>query len=132
MTVIAAWIVLLLGLTVAGLCLWALADPRRLLVLIEPWFDHAYIVWVAAGTRLALGAALLLAADVSAVPTAFTVIGWLAIVAAIVLPFLGAARMKGMLERFEALPNAALRIWLVFAVAFGILLVYGALPALTV
>ena len=73
-----------------------------------------------------LGAVLLTAAQVAKFPMTFTVIGWIAIFAAIGLLIMGQGRMRKFVDSVARWPEAMVRVWLAFGLAFGAFLVYGA------
>lgn len=128
MTIFAAYLVLLLGGIIVALCAWFMFRPWDMLDLVKSVLEQSWWMFAAVGTRLVLGVALLLTADGSAFPLVFTIIGWLAILAAIVIPFMGVSNINAIIERMESLPVMALRSWLGFGVLFGALLIYGTLP----
>jgi hypothetical protein len=129
-TIFAAYLIILLGGAIVGLCGWFLIRPWDLLDLVKSVLERSWWMFAAVGTRLILGVALLLIADGSAFPLVFTIIGWLGILAAIVIPFMGVSNITAMIERMESLPLLALRAWLFFGVLFGGVLIYGTLPLL--
>ena len=65
------------------------------------------------------------AAPSSMFPTTFRVFGWLAIAAAVALPFVGRVRINALLGWFEGKPTFLIRIWLIFGVAVGAFLVHA-------
>lgn len=85
-------------------------------------------MFLGVGIRLVLGVALLLVAEASAFPSAFTIFGWIAIVVAVALPFIGMARIKSLIDWMETLPDIAIRLWLVVGIAFGGFLLSGVYP----
>jgi hypothetical protein len=54
--------------------------------------------------------------------------GFVAIVAALALPFIGVARIKALVEWMEGLPTTATRLWMLIGVALGTVLLFGAYP----
>ena len=130
MTILAAYLIILMGAITVGLCGWFLIRPWDLLDLIKSILKQGWWMYAAVGTRLILGLAMLLIADGSAFPLVFTIIGWLAILAAIVIPFMGVSNVTSIIEQVESLPSFALRGWLSGGILFGGLIVYGALPLL--
>jgi len=94
---------------------------RRLLESSKGWL-------VAAGIRFALGLALLGAAAVSALPTTFSVFGWLSL--------LGAVFAVVFRKHLTAIVESLLgrRLWMcrlacTFAAALGAVFIYGVVPA---
>jgi hypothetical protein len=85
----------------------------------------AGILYLAVGIRLLLGIALIVSAPQSLFPTAFRVLGVIAVVIALALPVIGIERIRRLVAWFAALPPLALRLWLVFGFAVGAFLIYG-------
>jgi len=125
---LAAGFVVVFGLLIVSTCLWALFRPRWLFEFAKPILKQGWMMYLAAGIRLLLGAALLLVAEGSAFPTAFTALGWFAIVAAVALPFIGMARIKTLIDWMETLPEIAIRVWVVVGIALGGFLLLGVRP----
>ncbi len=121
------FVVILIGVIVAVLSAWGLAVPDRLIALVSSAMHERWGMLVAVIVRLLLGAALILAAPASRFPALFEILGWLAIVAAVVLLVMGRDRMRALIGWFAGMPSAAVRIWLAFGLAFGGFLVYGVL-----
>ena len=59
------------------------------------------------------------------VPDFFEVLGWLSIVAAIVILVSGRERTGRLLDWFERVPAWAVRLWCLVGVFFGAFLIYG-------
>ena len=123
---IARGIVLLAGVSLGGFVLLGMISPARVLRFVEQTMAAAWGIVFAVGIRLVLGVALLVAAPAAPYPLAFTVVGWIAIVAAVV----GAALGRRRLQRFaqwwiDRFTPAATRVWLVIAAAFAAFLIYG-------
>jgi hypothetical protein len=55
----------------------------------------------------------------------FEILGWFAIVAAVVILFAGRDRLRRFVAWFEQSSPAMIRVWLLFGIAFGAFLVYG-------
>lgn len=126
MLVIAAkYLILALGIAVCLFAAWGLFDPRKLITAASDIFDRGWGIAVASVGRLLLGAALIIAAPESLFPNVFTILGWLAIIAAVGIVIMGQVRMRKMVNWFAEMPPLALRIWLLFAIAFGAFLIYG-------
>ena len=128
MTVIVSQtIILAVGITVCVLSAWGLSAPDRLRKLVGGVMERDWGMYFAVGVRLVLGLALILAASQSRFPLTFTVLGAITLVAAVALPFVGRERIVRLLAWFGRLPPAAIRVWLLFGIAFGGFLVYGVL-----
>ena len=68
---------------------------------------------------------LLLVAKDSAFPLTFKILGGIAIVAGVGLPFIGMARIKTLVDWMETLPAFAMRLWAVVGIALGGVLLFG-------
>ena len=117
--------VLLFGILVSLFCLWAIIKPQRVHALVRGVTDTTWGYLLAAGVRLLLGLALLLAAPGSKFPTTFVVLGWVTIAAAVGIVIMGRERMGRLIEWFSRLSEATVRAWLMLGVAFGLILAYG-------
>jgi len=121
-------IVLVFGIILLVLSGWGIVAPNKLMTMVTSTMDRHWGIYVAVGVRLVLGAALIGAASGSLFPGAFHVIGWIAIIAAVVLAAVGRKRLRDFIgwwsERFSA---PMIRLWLLFGLAFGVFLVYGVL-----
>jgi len=85
-------------------------------------------IYFAVIVRLMLGVALIVAAPESLYPMAFLIVGWIAIVAAAAVAFIGRERLRRITDWFlERFTPPIIRLWLLIAMAFGGFLVYGVL-----
>lgn len=119
------YVVLLFGVVLVALSVWGLVVPARVLSMVEGVMGRPRGMWIAVGARVVLGAALIIAAPRSMFPTTFLVLGWVALIAAVVLPLVGRARIHGLVTWLERMPPPLVRVWLVLGMAFGAVLVYG-------
>lgn len=94
MTTLAAYFTALFGIPIVVSCLWALVRPQWLFDIAAPLLGRSWLMPLAVGIRIVLGVALLLVAEASAFPILFNVLGWIAIIAAIALPFIGMERIR--------------------------------------
>ena len=94
-------IVFLLGAIVCVLSVWGIYAPDRLTKLVKGVVDKDWGLYFAVVGRLLLGAALILAAPATRFPVIFEVVGWIAIVAAVGIIFIGRKRLALLLARFE-------------------------------
>ena len=100
--------------------------PGRLIGVVRKVMYLPSVLYLAVIVRIALGVLLIASASVSRFPTAFLTIGWIAIAAALAIPFIGQVRLIRLMEWFAGLPAVAIRGWLVFGFALGVFLIYGA------
>lgn len=129
MIVLASQIVIVaLGVTIVVMAAWGMIGPDKLMALVRSTIDQRWGFYFAVLVRVLMGAALLIGAPESRFPLVFEVLGWLALVAAAALALMGRERMRNFMAWFAAKFSAAMiRLWLVFGIAFGGLLVYGVL-----
>lgn len=100
-------------------------SPAGLTKTVFGVFDKPYTMHLAVGVRLVLGAALILAAPESRFPIGFLVLGWAAIVAAVLIAIAGKERIKKVMEWGTRQPPLAMRAWCLLGVAFGAFLFAG-------
>ena len=124
--VVCRYIVGVFGVVIAALSLWGIFVPNKLTSMVQGVMAKPSGLYVAVAVRLVLGAALIVAAPQSKFPTTFLVLGWIAIAAAVGLPLVGRARISALLGWFVRMPSVMIRLWLLFGLAFGAFLVYGA------
>ena len=113
------------GVTVCVLSAWGIYAPNRLLKMVIGAMEKDWGIYLAVIVRLLLGLALILAAPESRFPSIFQILGWIAIGAAVGLVFVGRARLRRFIAWFGRFPQAVVRLWLVFGIAFGGFLVFG-------
>jgi hypothetical protein len=128
MTTFAAAFIALFALLIVSTCFWAFFKPQWLLEFAKPILERDWLLFLAVGIRVALGLALLLVAKASVFPLTFTILGAVAILAAIALPFIGMARIKTLIDWIETLPTIAIRLWVLVGVALGGVLLWGVYP----
>ncbi len=118
-------IVFLIGVLVCVLSLWGCFVPDKLTKLVMRVVDQEWGIYFAVVVRLLMGAALIVAAPVSRFPLIFEILGWIAIVAAVALIFIGRERMAALIAWFVRRSAWLIRLWLLFGMAFGGFLIYG-------
>ncbi|MGD2138665.1 MAG: hypothetical protein PVF08_10445 [Gammaproteobacteria bacterium] len=114
------------GAAISLISLTGVILPARQLHAIRAAWQYRAALSVAVMIRLALGVLLVLAAPHSRFPLAFGVLGWLVIVAALLLPFVGRKRIDCLLEWWSRRSLAGIRLWSLAGLVFGCFLVYGA------
>ncbi len=119
-------VVWLFGALVMLLSLWGMYTPKRLLGMVRGVMDRTTGMYAAVVARLVLGLALILAAEASRFPHVFTVVGWIAIAAALGLMLLGQERLRRFIAWFDRFSPTLIRLWLLLGIVFGGVLVYGA------
>ena len=123
---IARGVVLLAGVSLGAFVIFGMLFPVRLLHVIEQLMAAAWGIVFAVGIRLALGLALLVAAPAARYPLAFTVVGWIAIAAAVAGAGLGRRRLQRFTQWWiDRFARTGIRAWLIIALAFAAFLIYG-------
>ena len=128
MTTPAAIFVALFGLLIVTTCLYSFFNPQWLFDFARPRLEQPWLMPLAVIIRLALAAALLIVAEDSSFPLAFTILGWFTLIAAITLPFIGQARIKSLVNWFESRPRSLVRAWVLVGAALGALFLAGVYP----
>ena len=124
-TSLASIVVRVLGAVIIAASLFGMVAPVSLIAAVRRVTRNPAGLGFAVGVRIVLGASLLTAAQVSDFPAAFTVLGWIAILAAIGLLILGRSRMSRLVAWVARWPSGAIRAALVFGLLFGAFLIYG-------
>lgn len=120
-------VVLAFGAAIGALCVWGIVVPEKMMNFVYGATEKDWGIHLAVVLRLLLGAALVIAAPHSHFPLIFEILGWFAIVAAVVLLFLGRARLRKFIAWFQHMPRPLIRVWLLCGVVFGAFLAYGIL-----
>ena len=120
-------VVLALGVLVCTMSVWGVVAPRKMMEVVTGILDKDWGIHLAVVVRLLLGAALIIAAPGSRFPHFFEILGWIAVVAAVAIVIMGRERLRRFVALFTRMSDVMIRIWLLFGIAFGALLVYGIL-----
>ena len=120
-------VVFVFGVAVCALSAWGIYTPERLRKLVNGVVDLDWGIYFAVFVRLLLGLVLIIAAPDSRYPLVFQGLGWVIIVAAVVIAFAGRERIRSVLAWVERFSQRVFRLWLLFGVAFGAFLIYGIL-----
>jgi len=119
--------VALFGLFIAALGIAGLSSPQRLLDLVTRVQSQLGLYFIA-GLRLLMGVALLLAAPASRATPYLQVVGGLALISAVVTPFVGARRFQAILQWWRGRQSWAVRLWSLLVLVFGLSLVWAVFP----
>ena len=118
-------IIAIFGLLIAALSVWGFVSPKRMIdKMLEYWHKPAGI-YLAIGARVVLGVLFILAAPDTRWPIVFEVLGWLMLVAAVLIAILGKERLTRFIMWWVEKPPAGVRAWLVLGFVAGLLIVYG-------
>jgi len=116
----------LLGVSLCAFGVWGFFAPQNLLQTVNGVMDAQWGIYFAVVIRLLLGFALLVAAPTSRFPSVLLIVAWIAIVAAVSVVLMGRERLRKFVDWWLArFTPAVIRVWLLFALAFGGFLVYG-------
>ena len=118
-------IIVALGISMCVRAAWGIYTPAKLVKLVSGVMDHGSGIYIAVIVRLLLGLALIIVAPDSRFPLTFEALGWIAILAAVVLALMGRNRVRSLVGWFERFSPAVVRLWLLFGMAFGGFLIYG-------
>ena len=117
-------IIFLFGVATCIVCALGIYAPNRLIEAVRSIWGKPWGIYAAVIVRLLLGALLIFAAPDARFPVVFKVLGWLSIIAAILIPLLGRTLLDRIINWFTALPSLLVRFWLLFGIAFGGFLIY--------
>ena len=119
-------VVLVAGIALGMFAGWGICTPKKLLRSVKAMMDADWGIYVAVVIRLALGVSLIVTVPVSRFPSVFLILGWTAIVAGVAAAFIGRERLRRFTNWwFERLSPPGIRLWVLFAMAFGGFLIYG-------
>jgi hypothetical protein len=119
-----AWIVVAIGALIAAMSLVVFVAPRRVASMLFPRLTVGTLRW-ATGFRIVVGALLVLAASGTKIPTLFTILGVLVILAGLALPVLGIDRVRLIAQWGLERPAWVLRIWATVVFGLAVLLVWA-------
>ncbi len=117
----------LLGVFTLLMGVWGVLVPSRLADFVTRFASKGGL-WVSAAIRLAFGLALWFAAPASRAPLLLQVLAVVALLAAVVLPFMGVERFKRLIDWWTGLSPTAMRFNSLIAVAFGAAILWALLP----
>lgn len=119
-------VVLVTGVALCIFAAWGIYTPEKILQWVKWVMDQDWGIYVAVIVRLVLGLALISAAPDSRFPSVFLILGWIAIVAAVAGALMGRERLRRFVNWwFERFSPPTIRLWVLFAMAFGGFLIYG-------
>ena len=119
-------VVLVAGISLCMFAAWGFYAPKKLLQSVKGMMDADWGIYFAVIVRLMLGVALIITAPGSRFPLVFQIVGWVAIVAGVAAAFIGRERLRRFTNWwFERFSPSGIRLWVLFAMAFGGFLIYG-------
>lgn len=121
-------IVLILGLSIVLVCLYGLASPAGYVGLAKKLIARIGI-WGATALRLVLALSLWFAADESSTPLVFKMLGVITMLGALMIPFVGLARIEAMIQWASEQSPWFLRSTCSLGVGLGGFLIWSILAA---
>ena len=122
---LAAQIVMLFGAVIGLLCIYGLILPKQLVGFVSEFWKNKASFIVAILIRLIFGGLLIVASSATKYATIFTVLGYLMILAAILIAVMGKTKISLMIAWVKTWPLLWVRAWLLFGLIFSALLVTG-------
>jgi len=122
-----ALVAALFGILIASIGVLGVASPPRLISLVSRLQSQRGL-YITAAIRIAMGAALWLAAAGSRQPAFLYAFGGIALVAGVLTPFFGVRRFEALLGWWSRRPSLLLRAWCVVVFAFGVAIIWAASP----
>ncbi len=120
----------LLGVLTVLIGVWGVLAPLRMKSFVAGFGTFGGL-WFAVAIRLVFGLALWFAAPVSRAPLFLQIMGALALIAAVILPFIGIDRFKALIDWWTSLSPKAIRINCLFPIVLGALILWALLPSAT-
>ena len=119
-------VVLVAGVSLCMFAAWGIYAPKKLSQSVKGMMDADWGIYFAVIVRLMLGVALIITAPGSRFPLVFQIVGWVAIIAGVAAVFIGIERLRRFTNWwFERFSPPGIRLWVLFAMAFGGFLIYG-------
>ena len=118
-------IIFLFGIAICIVCALGIYAPSRLIQAVIKNWNKTWGIYAAVIVRILLGVLLIIAAPETRFPVVFKTLGWLSIIAAIVIPFIGRTRLNRFMNWFTNLSPTLVRLWLLFGIVFGGFLIFS-------
>jgi len=116
----------LLGILIILLCIWGFVAPKALFKAVLDVWNRPWGIYFAIATRIALGIMFVLAADQTRFPGVIRALGYLMVVAALLIGVMGRQKTDKFINWWKDKPLTFLRVWLVFGIIFAAFIVYAA------
>lgn len=113
-----------LGALIAAIGLVGMTAPSALLEFGRS-LQTPSALYAVAGIRIAFGALLLWAASASRMPRTLRIIGTIAVIAGLLIPFLGVERVQAMLTWWANQGRLFIRGSMSLVVLFGVFIIYA-------
>jgi hypothetical protein len=115
---LAAQFVLTFSAFIGLLCLYGFIFPKQLVNVVTAFWNKKMAFYLAILIRLLFGISLIFAAPVSKYENLFNFLGFITILAAILILILGRKKIGMVLQWATNWPLLGLRAWLMFGLAF--------------
>ena len=115
----------LFGVAIAAACVFGILNPAGFVRYVASVWQQSSGVYLAVVVRVVLGVILLYIASDTRFPIFFQLFGGLALLGAVLIPFMGRGRIDRMLNWFTEQGSPLIRLWMLFGIAFGLFLAYG-------
>ena len=115
----------LFGLLMILLCIWGIVTPKALMGWVMQFWRHSWGMYLAVAIRIGLGILFVMVADQTRFPEAFNFLGYLMIIAAVLITLTGRERLDKFLQWWLKKPVLFVRTWLVFGLLFGVFIYYA-------
>lgn len=118
-------IVALFGIFIIGMCVWGIAMPKVMIKWVLRVWNKPWGIYMAIAVRIGLGVVFILVAGETRFPTAFIVLGYLMIIAAVMIAIIGRERLDRFIQWWVNSSMVMARAWLVLGVLFGVFLLHA-------
>lgn len=118
-------LIILFGILIIIAGAWLLIDPKMIMGFLASQHEQLWIHCIAVVTRIVLGMALIMQSSVSRFPTIIEILGWLAIIAAIVLAVIGRGHFKRLMNWLLTGLKPYARFGGLISTVFGGFLIYA-------
>ena len=118
-------IILLFGILIICMCAWGLVALKAMIEWVLKMWNRPWAIYFAISLRIALGVLFILAADQTRYPHVFNILGYLMIIAAIMIAVVGRKRLDKFIQWWVDSSPVFARVWLVFGMAFGAFIIHA-------
>ena len=115
----------LFGLLMILLCIWGIVTPKALVGSVLRFWRHSSAMYLAVAIRIGLGILFIMVADQTSFPGVFNFLGYLMIIAAVLITLIGRERLDKFMQWWRDKPAIFIRTWLVFGLLFGVFIYYA-------
>jgi len=117
-------LVVIIGVMIIAFSAFAIATPAFLRRSIEYWVEPRRL-YMAVALRVLIGVLLITVAGEARFPMLVRGLGYLMIVAGLIIPVLGPERIGAFARWWEDQPDFVLRLWGLAAAGLGALMIYA-------